>query len=104
MSSIPQFEMDWQHIVLTALAIAGGFLCAFKPEMAHIIGPIVSAIIPLALAKNSPVISASQAAVCSGSSEDAGPTVINIGVIPNNMTVTDEGDLKISWDKTQDKS
>jgi hypothetical protein len=104
MSDTQQFEVDWQHIILAALAIAGGFLCAFKPETARIIGPLVSAIVPLALAKKSPVTSSQSPTVTSSSSEEAGPTVINIGTIPSNMTVSDEGDLKITWDRTKDKT
>jgi len=103
MSDTQQFEVDWQHIILAALAIAGGFLCAFKPETARIIGPLVSAIVPLALAKKSPVTSMAQSAPTNNTSEEAGPTVINIGTTPSNMTVSEEGDLKITWDKTKDK-
>lgn len=106
MSNVQQFEVDWQHIILAAIAVAGGFLCAFKPETAQIIGPLVSAIVPLALAKKSPVSTSSQSSssTTNTSSEEAGPTVINIGTIPSNMTVSDEGDLKITWDKIKDKT
>ena len=105
MSDTQQFKVDWQHIILAAIAVAGGFLCAFKPETAQIIGPLVSAIVPLALAKKSPVTSSPQSSSTTNtSSEEAGPTVINIGTMPSNMTVSDEGDLKITWDKTKDKT
>lgn len=112
MSTLPQFELDWQHIILASIAIAGGFLCAFKPEIAHIIGPLVSAIVPLALTKNSPVVAVSQAVACNRALEEARPTVINISSIPSNsscidclnckksrcscVTITNEDDLKIS--------
>lgn len=43
--------IDWQHIVLLALALAGGIACAVKPASAQYIGPVLAVIVPLALQK-----------------------------------------------------
>ena len=47
-------KLDWQHIALLALALAGAALCAWRPEAARWAGPILAALIPAALAKLPP--------------------------------------------------
>ena len=42
-------KLDWQHIVLLALAIVGGIACAVRPAAAEYIGPILAVIVPVAL-------------------------------------------------------
>jgi hypothetical protein len=45
---------DWQHLALVALAMVGAVVLVWKPEAAPYVGPLVSALVPAALAKGSP--------------------------------------------------
>lgn len=47
-------KLDWQHIALLALALAGAALCAWRPDAARYAGPVLAALIPAALAKFPP--------------------------------------------------
>jgi len=47
-------KLDWQHITLIALALAGGIACVLKPAVAQYVGPLVGALVPLALGKTPP--------------------------------------------------
>lgn len=47
-------SLDWQHITLLALALVGGIACAYRPDVARYIGPLVSVLVPLALNKQPP--------------------------------------------------
>ena len=47
-------KLDWQHLALLALALVGGIACAYRPETARYIGPLVGALVPLALQKMPP--------------------------------------------------
>lgn len=46
-------KIDWQHIVLIALAFAGAVAISVKPATGEYIAPILAAIVPVALAKTS---------------------------------------------------
>jgi hypothetical protein len=47
-------NLDWQHIALIALALAGGIACVWRPAVAQYVGPLVSVLVPLALGKAPP--------------------------------------------------
>jgi hypothetical protein len=89
------FRFDWQHAAMAAAALTGAIVCFMVPDLAKYAGPIVSGIVPLALAKKSPLDKADHDA----RSDDDKVTVINIGTPPQDLIVED-GDIRIKWQDT----
>ena len=89
----PPRSFDWQHVAIVALALLGGAACVLLPDLAKYFGPVLSGVVPLALAKTPPGRGSD---VSSSRPEGEGVTVINIGSPPADLTMRD-GDVSIKW-------
>ena len=88
-------KLDWQHVALLALALAGAGVCLFRPEFSKYVTPILSAVVPLALAKSSPL--PQQQAALAAANKRPDVVVLNTGDTPAEVHVSDDGALKVRW-------
>ena len=87
-------RLDWQHVALLGLSLLGAGVCMIFPDFAKFVGPIVSAVVPIALAKHSPLGKEESMNAHVGRGETV---IINVGSAPAELSLGDDGDLKIRW-------
>jgi hypothetical protein len=100
-----EVKIDWQHVVIFGLALAGGVVCALDPRIAQFVGPVLSGVIPFAIAKKSPLLGLGTAGAASQpchpggkqSDDETSVTIINVAVEPKELRLTAGGDLKVVW-------
>lgn len=92
-----KIKLDWQHVALGIVALTGAVVCFMVPDLAKFAGPIVSTLVPLALAKHSPLEKSDGefARVKRGET-----IVINIGSTPAEVSLGEDGDLRVRWPKS----
>lgn len=88
------FKLDWQHVALGVVALAGAAVCFMIPDLAKFAGPVISALVPLAIAKNSP-LEKSEGGVAHVKRGET--IVINVGSAPAEVSLGEDGGLKIRW-------
>ena len=96
---LERLSLDWQHVAIAVAAVAGGAVCAAYPPAAQFIGPALSAVVPLALAKRSPLADQHKTPAGKILDDEFAVTVINVATEPKELRLSPDGQLHIGWKK-----